>query len=110
MKLPTSIGKKKLWQYVNVKIGRKIHHAHVFSVIMILFDEIIKDLMRDKEIRIFNFGTLALKKTNPRMYHNVVQRQVVLSDSHKILKLSLSPKIRKKLCSLIDIDKTFGSD
>lgn len=110
MKLPTSIGKKKLWQYVNVKIGRKIHHAHVFSIIMILFDEIIKDLADGKKIQIFNFGTLMLKETKPRMYHNVVHMQVMLSDSHKILKFSLSPKIRKKLCNLIDIDKTFRSN
>lgn len=110
MKLPISIGRKKLWQYVNVKINRKIHHAHVFSVISILFDEIIKDLVSGNKIKIMNFGTLVLKDTKPRRYHNVIHRCVMLSDSHKILKFSLSPKIRKKLCDLLDIDKTFGGD
>jgi len=110
MNLPTSISKKILWQYVNVKINRVINYAHVYSVIVILFDEIIKDLVRGSEIKIYNFGTLVLKKTKPRKYHNVKYMCVMQSGSNKILHFSISPKIRKKICDFIDIDKTFKDD
>jgi nucleoid DNA-binding protein len=110
MKIPTSISKKVLWQYVNLKIRRSIHHAHVFSVITILFDEMIKDLISGKEIKIINFGTLVLKQMKPRKYHDVRYMCVMQSDGYKILRFSLTPKIRKKICDFLDIDKTFGND
>jgi nucleoid DNA-binding protein len=110
MNIPNSINKKVLWHYVNLKIHRKIHHGHVFSVLSILFDEIVKDLLDGKEIKIVNFGTLVLKEMKPRKYHDVRYNCVMQSKGHKILRFSLSPKIRKKMCYFLDIDKTFGDD
>lgn len=104
--LPTSINRRILWQYVNKKINRLIHHYHVLSVIEILFDEIMKDLKQGKSVKVFNFGTLSLKKTKPRKYYNVVHKQVMESKGYKILKFILAPKFRKKLCQHLDIDKT----
>lgn len=104
------IDKRSLWKYVNKKIKRSIHHAHVFSVICIMFEEMIKDLILGKEIKITNFGTFRLKEMKPRKYHNVKYRCLVQSDAHNILRFSLSSKIKKKICEYLDIDKTFGSD
>lgn len=105
-----SIDKRTLWKYVNKKTNRIIHHYHVFSVITILFDEIIKDLKSGKELNIFNFGILSLKEMKPRYYHNVKLRKVMLSRGYKILRFTLAPKLRKKLCLFLDIDKTLGND
>ena len=110
MNIPISISKKVLWQYVNLKINRFVHHAHVYSVITILFDEMVKDLVNGKDIKIVNFGTLILKQMKPRKYHNVRYMQVMQSGGSKILRFSLTPKIRKKICDFLDIDKTFGDD
>lgn len=110
MNIPNSINRKILWQYVNLKINRSIHHAHVLSVIVILFDEIIKELIRGNDIKIVNFGTLKLKEMKPRWYHNVKYRRLMKSESHKILRFTMAPKIRKIMCDFLDIDKTFGSD
>lgn len=107
MNIPTSISKKVLWQYVNLKINRSIHHAHVYSVISILFDEMVRDLVNGKEIKIGNFGTLILKQMKPRKYHNVRHKQVMQSRGSKILRFSFALKIRKKICDFLDIDKTF---
>lgn len=95
-----------LWHYVNLKIRRIVHHYHVFSVISILFEEMVADLKQGKEIRIFNFGTLSLKKMKPRLYHNVRERKFMYTEGYRILRFSLSNKIRKKLCQHLDIDKT----
>jgi nucleoid DNA-binding protein len=98
-----SINKRSLWRYVNIKINRIIHHYHVFSIITILFDEMLKDLVSGKNIRIFNFGLLQLKDTKPRKYHDVRFNKVLLSEGHRILKFTLAPPIRKKLC--VNLDK-----
>lgn len=105
-----SVNKRTLWRYVNRKMHRLIHHYHVFAIITILFEEMIKDLISGKEIRIFNFGTLSLKNMKPRRYHDVTQRRVVLSKGHRILRFTLAPQIRKKLCERLDLDKTLRND
>lgn len=105
--IPDSVSKRNLWRYVNRKVRRFVHHYHVFSVITILFEEMLRDLKLGKEIKIFNLGTLSLQETKPRLYHDVNKRQVVLSSKHKILRFALAPKIRKKLCEHLDLDITF---
>lgn len=97
-----SFSKRMLWRYVNIKINRIIHHYHVFSVITILFEEMLSELKQGKEIKIFNFGTLKLKDTKPRKYHDVRLHQVMLSTGHRILKFTLASPIRKRLCFYLD--------
>lgn len=105
-----SISKRRLWRYVNQKINRVIHHAHVMSVIAILFEEMLQDLKSGKEIKIHNFGTLSLVNTKPRWYHDVRFGKVIQSKPHRILRFRLATPIHKKLRSLLDIDKTFKDD
>jgi nucleoid DNA-binding protein len=109
-KLSSNISKRVFWRYVNVKIKHIIHNYHVFSIITILFEEILKDLKQGKEVKIFNFGILSLNDTKPRMYHDIHKRQVVLSKGRKILKFKLSRKVRKKMIENLDIDKTLKGD
>jgi nucleoid DNA-binding protein len=104
------ISKKIFWRYVNSKIKRKIHHYHVFAIISILFEEIVKDLLNNKEIKIFNFGTLSLNKTKAKKYYDVRFQKVMQSTGSRILKFELSKKIKKKLINYLDVDATFGSD
>lgn len=100
-----SVSKRDLWHYVNRKIKRLIHHYHVFSVISILFDEMIKDLKSGKEIKIANLGVLVLKDTPPRKYHDVRFHRVMESPGHRVMRLFLSKTIRKKLVEALDLDK-----
>jgi nucleoid DNA-binding protein len=110
MEIPNSINKKELWKYVNRKIKRLIRNYHVYGVISILFDEMIKDFKNGKAINIFNFGTIVLRQNKPRKYFDVRHQAIMLSSKNKILKFSLAPALRKKLCAAIDIDKTFEGD
>jgi len=105
-----SISKRTLWRYVNRKIKRIIHHYHVFSVITILFDEIILDLLKGNRIKIFNFGTLTLKRLKPRRYFDVRFQKVMQAKGHKILRFTLAPAFRKKLVDHLDLDKTLKDD
>lgn len=108
--IPVNVTKRIFWRYVNLKIKRVIHHYHVFSVISILFEEMLKDLNQGKEIKIFNLGSLILKDTKPRLYHDVNKKQVVLSKKHRILRFKLARKLKKRLTGNLDIDKTFKDD
>jgi nucleoid DNA-binding protein len=100
----TNISKRNLWLYVNRKIKRSIHHYHVFSVISILFEEMVKDLQEGKEIKIANFGIFILKDMPPRRYHHVILRKIMESPGHRIMRFVLTTKISKKLCSSLDLD------
>lgn len=101
-----SISKRTLWRYVNRKIKRAIHHYHVLSVMTILFDEMISDLIKGKAIKIFNFGTLTLKQMKPRKYFDVRFQKVMHSEGHKILRFVLAPAFKKKLVAHVQLDKT----
>jgi len=108
--LPSSITKRVLWRYVNKKIKRSIHHYHVFSVITLLFEEIIKDLVSGKDIKIHNFGTLSLKQLSARKYHDVNERIVKQAVPHRILRFVISKKLRNELREHLDLDSTFKKE
>lgn len=108
--IPISIDRRILWRFVNKKINRVVHHFHVLSVINILFDEILKDLKDDKELKIHNLGTIQLKNMPPRRYHDVTLHKIMEAKGRKVLRFFLTESIRKKLTSSIDIDKTFKDD
>jgi nucleoid DNA-binding protein len=105
MSINVNVSKRDLWHYVNRKIKRLVHHYHVFAVISILFEEMLRDLRQGKEIKIANLGILVLKDMPPRKYHDVRFQQVMESPGHKILRLFIAKAIRKKLCDALDLDK-----
>lgn len=105
-----SINKRILWRHINKKIHRSIHHFHVFSILSILLDEMVKDLKQGKIVKIHNFGSFVLKELKPRRYFDVKQKQVMLSRGYKILRFILPTPIRKKLIAHLDLDKTLKGD
>lgn len=105
-----SVSKRHLWRFVNRKIKRLIHHYHVSAVITILFEEMVKDLKQGKAIRVANLGTITLKPTKPRWYHNVRLRKMVLSPGYRVMRFVLAPTIHKKLIEFLDLDKTLKDE
>lgn len=105
--IPNSISKRVLWRYVNLKIKRTIHHYQVFSVISLLFEEIFLDLKSGKKIKIHNFGEIFLQQLKPRRHFDYVRNEIRISPGHQMLRFFLSPKLKKKLCNELDLDKTF---
>ncbi len=100
-----SISKRDLWRYVNRKIKRLVHHYHVFAVITILFEEMVKDLKTGKDIKVVNFGTFVLKDMPDRRYHDVRFHKVMLAKGHRVIRLFLAKPIRKKICNSLDLTK-----
>ena len=98
-----SFTKDPFWRYVNIKIDHVLGRLHVLSVITILFEEIVKDLLAGKEIKIHNFGSLILKDTPPRRYHNVWKMCMMESPGYRILRFYLTKKLSSTLCKAIDM-------
>jgi len=111
MKEVPNIDRRKLWRFVNKKFKGKINHTHILCVINILFDEMVKDLDANKEVKIHNLGTIFLYKTKPKKYFDFVHQKVMQSNTiRRLLKFSLKKRLKDKIKENIDIDKTFFGD
>lgn len=74
-----------------------VHNTHVLSVINILIDEIMKDLLLGKEIRLINFGSLKLKKMKQKKFKNVLNKKIELSKARRALRFTLSKRVKNFL-------------
>lgn len=99
------INKRLFWKYLNSRLSKKIHSYHVFAILSILLEELASDLKSNKIIKIFNFATISLEKTNPKKYYDVRFQKIMYSQGSKILKITLNKKVKKKLLEYFDIDK-----
>ena len=99
-----SISKRDLHNYVNLKIKRMSHHYHVFAIITLLFEELIKDMIAGKTIKIANFGTICLKQMSDRHYMDVVYKQKMKAKGKKIIRIVLTKPVRRVLCAALDLD------
>lgn len=81
---------------------------HIKPIVLIFLDELKKDLVHErKPLIIENFGKIFYSLPRPRKFFNLFTREVEESDGNSLLKLQLFRFVRKKLLSLIDLDKTF---
>ena len=98
-----------LWD-VCKRIDRIVNYKHVNSIIEILFEEMLKDLIAGKKIQILNFGTFDTNLIKPHRYYNFYFREMRLAASYRKIKLTLTHKLQKKLCRLWDLDNPPPSD
>lgn len=103
-----SVDRRFLWQYVLKKINNSIHHAHVLSVINILLDEVLVELVESKKIKIGNLGEFIFQKLNPRRHFNVFTKVFEVSKGNSIIRFVLNKKLKKFLSNQIDVAKTFS--
>lgn len=105
-----SVDRRFLTQYVSQKLNRVILFSHIQSIISILLEEIMKDLLDGKEIEIGNFGIFLIKKTLPRRHFNYMTGQCEIAVGRKIIRFKLNKKLRRILANNLDIEKTFKDD
>ena len=98
------IDKRKLWRLINKKTKSIVQSYHVFSVIQILFEELLIDLKAGKKIKIHNFGTLSLKKFKSRVYMHIITKEIAESEGRRKLLFKISAKLKDKILKYIDLD------
>ena len=87
--------KRQLWVYIIRDLNHFVHNLHIFTVISILIDEILKDLKDGKEIRIVNFGVLKIEKTKPKKFKDVKTGKIEMSKGNNKLIFRLSRHLKK---------------
>lgn len=84
-----------------------ISEEEVSHVISLFIDEFIRILQTGKKMVIANFCQFSLENTEPRKYHDIRYKKVLLSKEKKVLKIRLPKKLRKFVRRNLDIYKTF---
>lgn len=97
--------KRKLWLFLLKELNHSIHNAHVYSVINILIEELIKDLVAGKKIKIINFGSFFLKELKPRKFLDFATRHLKISGPSKTLRFKISENLSEFINSVKVCDK-----
>jgi len=105
-KLPLCINRKMFVRYVCRRLQFEIDSIHVACIAGILFDEIMKDMFNNKEIKIHNFAVLRLYQLSDQMGHDVVRRTTVVKKGVKVLRLILDEAIKNIVDLHLDVEKT----
>ena len=100
------IGRRDLIVKISTKLDQTINQSHISSVISIVFDELIKKLVKGKQVNIGNFMRFTLLKTKPKKYHNVSTGVTTISKSRRLLLLKLAETLRKFLYKHVDLAKS----
>ena len=90
-----SIDKKKLWRLIIKDLNYSIHISHIFSVINILIDELIRELKSGKEISIKNFGVFKIKTLKPKKIISVRTGKVKFVERTKALRFVIAKRLTK---------------
>ncbi len=101
-----NVDRRFLWQYVCKKLNKSIHNAHVLSVINILLDEVLVELIESKKIKIGNFGEFLFQKLSPRRHFNVLTKVFEVSEGNNSIRFVLNKKLKRFISNQIDVAKT----
>lgn len=91
------MNKRQLWLLIIKELNHCVHNAHIFSIINILVEELIKELLVGNEIKIINFGTFYIKTINPKKIKSVISGNIMTTRKTKALRFRLSSKLVKYL-------------
>lgn len=101
-----SISRRILCQKVSKK-NSSINYLHVQSVVNILLEEILVDIINKKIIMIGGLGKIFLKQLGPRKHFNIHTKCFDIAPGNKILRFEIDKKFRQILIDNLDIAKTF---
>lgn len=105
-----NVDRRFLWQYVARKLKRKILVTHVASVVNILLDEIVNEIISIGSLKIGNFGKFFIKQLSPRRHYDFNKKQIIVSPGHQALRFKLNKNIHAIITNKIDVAKTFKGD
>lgn len=94
-----------LAKFVKKRMKSNIKYSHVLAVVNILFDEVTKDFLQDKALKIFNFGKIYPTKSHDRFFIHIVNKTKTFAKGKRNLKFILIPRVKKKILKFLDVDK-----
>lgn len=103
--MPESFDLRDLGDAVYRRLGGKIKKAHIKSVVGLIFDEFLSLLIKDKKIKIINFGTFYLKKIKGRSYFDYQTRLRFMSKGKYKLSIKTYNTFKKFILKNADQQK-----
>lgn len=82
--------KQKIIAIVLKELKNRVHSLHIAAIINLLLEELSKDLLSGKDVRIGNFGTLMLKTIGSKKNVDVVSGEMRQTKRTKALRFKLS--------------------
>jgi nucleoid DNA-binding protein len=89
--------KKQLWLLLVKILKHNVHNAHILSIINILLEELVKDLMNGNEIKIINFGTFYIKNIKPKQIKNIATGNITTTKETRAIRFRLSRALAREL-------------
>ena len=84
-------------QYVSKKVEYTVNKLHIFAIINILIDEMVKELKSGKSINIEGFGTFCINNLKPKKIRSVYSNKIKFAQKTKALRFKLSKDLEKYL-------------
>lgn len=105
--MPMAVNKYELIKRVGTRLNHRFGKLHLRNVVALFLDEFVQELRAKKVIRIPNFCSFSIEKSEQRFFHNIQTRKVMKSKGKHLLKIRLAPSLRRLVIKKIDIVKTF---
>ena len=90
-----NVTREDIAQYINEEFGLTKKDCN--KVVNDLIDEIINGLIRNKIVKIHNFGTFKLKKKNARIGRNPKTKEEFMISERNVISFTPSKKILKEI-------------
>ena len=90
----TQLTKKDISKKINLKIGLPISYTNKITDNLLL---ILKDLIKNKEINIKNFGSFKIVRKNERIGRNPKNNKTYLIKERKSLSFKISKNLNNKI-------------
>lgn len=103
----SKIRKRYLAQLVANKLDIEIDRRHIVSIITILFEEIMKDILTKGQFVITNFGKFLFGRSPSRKFFNFQTGKVEQSVGNNKLKFQLNEQLKRNILNQIDVERTF---
>lgn len=105
--MPLAVNKYELTKRVGRRLNYQFSKLHLRNVVALFLDEFVQELKIKKVIYIPNFCFFSIKKSEPRLFHNIQTHKVMKSKGKQLLKIRLASSLRRLVINKIDIVKTF---
>ena len=90
----TQLTKKDISKKINLKIGLSNSYTNKITDNLIL---ILKDLIKNKEVHIKNFGSFKMVKKNERIGRNPKSKETYIIKERKSLSFKISKNLNNKI-------------
>lgn len=85
--------KTKIIKFISKELKNSIPYFHILSVVTIFIEELAKEIIANRIIKIPNFGTFKINSLKPKMITNVLTKAKQQTKPSNVLRFTLTKKL-----------------